>query len=216
MKNAALKCFLKLLINKYQNATRKPKLHIKSQIKLINLETHRNQLLVTNFLNPTNTQKLFLGKFLRAGLSTYTALMLSSALLLTSVKLQEIDINTPPVYLQNKYADYKITTLLSVFFNFIKAYYRVRYTRLNRKIRKIVKNKYKYQKQYVWLLPRQRNGFILNLLKACTLIQPHKTEKQRLAATLTEHFLNLKKSPITQLVEQHQKTTIGQLVQKKK
>lgn len=164
----------------------------------------------------TNTSlRLFLGKFLSRGLSLKTAhilnkTMMSTAALLAQSTDQVLSKNTMKLFLTNP------LNLFFYFFKTAKAYYRVRYTALNRKIRKIVKNKYKYQKQYTWLLPRQRQAFVVNLLKACVSIQKDKRVESRLASVLFLHFSNFKESPVVKLIEQHQKVVVSQLVQTKK
>lgn len=91
--------------------------------------------------------------------------------------------------------------------------YRVTYSQLNRKIRKIVKNKYRYQKRYEWIQPRGRPRFVVNLFKKLLQLQPELTFLERCQALLIETLTLHQSSALALLLYQHQTLTVSMLVQ---
>lgn len=148
---------------------------------------------------------LFVGKFLKHGLPLQTIKILNAASLALKNNLNAVSVRRSR----------NTTTIFDLFCKSVKMYFKVRYTALNRKIRKIVKNKYKYQKQYMWLLPRQRVSNLINLLKPIFFAQKEKRAGDRLASALMLHLQNISESPISALVKQHQKISVTQLLRNK-
>lgn len=89
--------------------------------------------------------------------------------------------------------------------------FRVRYCQLNRKLRKIVKNKYKFQKKYEYIQPYRRLGFILALLKRCLSVRPELTFFERVSAFLVDLFSDPSSSIFHTLLHQTQAITLDTL-----
>jgi hypothetical protein len=91
--------------------------------------------------------------------------------------------------------------------------YRVRYCQLNRKLRKIVKNKYRYQKRYEWLPPHMRPAFAVSLLKQYVKTRTELTFPERIAGALAEQLLFAPLTPLTLLAHQTQTVAVSTLAQ---
>jgi hypothetical protein len=101
--------------------------------------------------------------------------------------------------------------LLSALSVEISLSYRVAFIGLSRRLRKIVKNKYKYRRQYVCVLPSARLRYGLHLVKFCLKFIEGRTQTQRLAAALVPIFLKQDTSPFLFVRRQQQKHVLGAL-----
>lgn len=102
---------------------------------------------------------------------------------------------------------------LDLVFAGLEVAYRVRYSQLNRKLRKIVKNKYRYQKRHEWIPPRARPYFVASLLKKYTITRNEFFFTQRIAGGLTEYLLLPESSPLRILALANQTTAVSALSQ---
>lgn len=93
--------------------------------------------------------------------------------------------------------------------------YQVKYCRLNRKIRKIVKNKYKYQKRYEWIPPRLRAKVATRFFKNMVLTEQSLFFYERLQNTINAHLENPETSHLKQMVQQTQASAVSVLAQTK-
>lgn len=91
--------------------------------------------------------------------------------------------------------------------------YCVRYNQLNRKLRKIVKNKYRYQKRFEWVPPALRARSAVRLFKAYVKTRAELSFADRLAAALAEQTLAPEDAPLTLLARQSQTTAVSALSQ---
>ena len=89
--------------------------------------------------------------------------------------------------------------------------YRIRYHALDRKIRKIVKNKYRYVRSYVCIREAQRVRYGLRLLPLGALLCPERRWEVRLGVLLQTLMWNPQQSVVRQLRQQHQQTALSAL-----
>lgn len=92
--------------------------------------------------------------------------------------------------------------------------YRIKYSQLNRKLRKIVKNKFRYQKRYEWIHPQSRLSFVTYVIKRCAALQSHRTFNARISYLITNCVRFKEKSLIYTVLDQHQRTAVSMLSQK--
>lgn len=89
--------------------------------------------------------------------------------------------------------------------------YRVVFVGLSRRLRKIVKNKYRFRRQYVCVFPASRLRYGFHLIKFCLKFMGGKTKTDRLLTLITSLGVNYTTSPIYQLRYQQQKHVLGAL-----
>jgi hypothetical protein len=89
--------------------------------------------------------------------------------------------------------------------------YRIRYHALDRKIRKIVKNKYRYVRSYVCVREAQRVRYGLRLLPLGVLLCPERRWHSRLGVLLQTLLWHPQQSVVRQLRHQHHQTALGAL-----
>lgn len=94
--------------------------------------------------------------------------------------------------------------------------YQVKYCQLNRKVRKIVKNKYRYQKRYEWIPPHLRIHVAARFFKKLVLTEPSFLFYSRLENSLNDYFLNLETSNLKNIVQQTQSIAVSVLAQTKR
>lgn len=109
--------------------------------------------------------------------------------------------------------DAELFTASALTINAAEAAYCVRYNQLNRKLRKIVKNKYRYQKRFEWIPPALRPYTAIRLFKAYLKTRTELTLAERFAGVLTDQLLFADKAPLTQLAKQSQQTAVSALSQ---
>lgn len=102
--------------------------------------------------------------------------------------------------------------LRSMYLN-LEVSYRLRYCQLNRKLRKIIKNKYKFQKRNEWIPPRNRHKHIAALLKKNLLLQEDVVFNHRLAAVFSFYFSDPLTSDLYKLAKQNQGIAVSTLSQ---
>lgn len=103
--------------------------------------------------------------------------------------------------------------LLPSAFEGIECAYRVKYCRLNRKIRKIVKNKYRYQKRYEWIPPRARLPFVVGLFKKAIAIDDALVSVGRFYNVVSPLLTDRDDSLVVTMARQHQLVTVNLLSQ---
>ena len=89
--------------------------------------------------------------------------------------------------------------------------YRIRYHALDRKIRKIVKNKYRYVRSYVCIREAHRVRHGLRLVPMGVLLCPERRWGARLATLLETLVWAPHQSVVRQLRQQHHNTALGAL-----
>lgn len=89
--------------------------------------------------------------------------------------------------------------------------YRVAFVGLSRRLRKIVKNKYRFRRQYVCVFPSSRLRYGFHLIRFCLKFIGGKTKAERLLALLTPLSLDQTVSPVYQLRYQQQKHVLSAL-----
>lgn len=102
---------------------------------------------------------------------------------------------------------------MDLIYSDLEVAYRVRYSQLNRKLRKIVKNKYRYQKRHEWIPPHARPQFVASLLKKYALTRNELTFAERIGGALTEYLLVPTLSPLRALALTNQTTAVSALSQ---
>jgi hypothetical protein len=100
---------------------------------------------------------------------------------------------------------------LSWLANSLKLTYRIRYHALDRKVRKIVKNKYRYVRTYVCIREWHRVRLGIRLLVTATIIQSARHWDSRLSTVLSELSCNPERSLLRQLRRQHQHLALSSL-----
>ena len=89
--------------------------------------------------------------------------------------------------------------------------YRIRYHALDRKIRKIVKNKYRYVRSYVCIREAHRVRHGLRLVPLGVLLCPERRWRARLSVLLETLIWAPHQSVVRQLRQQHHHTALGAL-----
>lgn len=115
--------------------------------------------------------------------------------------------------------NFKFSTLSEVFlwlWKDITIAFHVKYCMLSRKVRKIVKNKYRYQKRYEWIPPHIRLRTASRFFKHLVLIDQGLSFHQRLSNTITQHLINPEHSNLKQVVHQTQNIAVSVLAQTKR
>lgn len=93
--------------------------------------------------------------------------------------------------------------------------YRVKYSRLNKKIRKIVKNKYRYQKRYEWIPPHLRNNNSSFFFKKSVLTSNALSFSDRIMSTVYDHIKNSSNSTLNLTMQKTQSLAVSTLAQTK-
>lgn len=83
--------------------------------------------------------------------------------------------------------------------------YRISFVGLSRRLRKIVKNKYRFRRQYVCVLPNSRLRYGFHLIRFCLRFVAGNTKSQRLLILLRSIFLVEETSPVLFIRLQQQK-----------
>lgn len=152
-----------------------------------------------------------LGTLLKSGCSTKLNRSLGLAFsLIRHLVLSSSDPALLALYPQIKTQPSGIPSLL---LSPIAVFYRVKYCQLNRKIRKIVKNKYRYQKRYEWIQPNQRPLFVLRLFKKCLSLRGELRLENRLAGLWVDHMSDPLNSVLVEMSQQHQQVAVSVLSQ---
>ncbi len=89
--------------------------------------------------------------------------------------------------------------------------YFVQYKALDRKLRKIVKNKYRYSRQYVALLPHDRLRAGLRLLKITAFFFTARRWRLRFFSMMQSLLLPINESLVLTMVRRHQQTSLKAL-----
>ncbi len=89
--------------------------------------------------------------------------------------------------------------------------YRIRYHALDRKVRKIVKNKYRFVRSYVCLREWQRTRLGLRLVPLAASLHTDQSWERRLAAVLGALVWAPEDSLLRQLRRQHQQIALSAL-----
>ncbi len=105
----------------------------------------------------------------------------------------------------------KLGDLFAVFSQEISLTYRISFVGLSRRLRKIVKNKYRFRRQYVCVLPSSRLRYGFHLVRFCLRFIGGKTRVQRLT-TLFQSIISAEEaSPVLFIRYQQQKHVLGVL-----
>lgn len=94
--------------------------------------------------------------------------------------------------------------------------FQVKYCILNRKVRKIVKNKYRYQKRYEWIPPHIRLRTASRFFKNLVLTDQALNFHQRLGSTLVQHISKPQNSNLKVILQQTQSIAVSVLAQTKR
>lgn len=89
--------------------------------------------------------------------------------------------------------------------------YRVAFVGLSRRLRKIVKNKYRFRRQYVCVFPSSRLRYGFHLIRFCLKFIGGKTKADRLLTLITPLTSDYTASPVYQLRYQQQKHVLSAL-----
>lgn len=96
----------------------------------------------------------------------------------------------------------------------VSASFLIKYKQINRKLRKIVKNKYKYVRTYEFVRPSRRWFWGLRLLRLSLAFDLSKTFKQRLSNFFDTFALSFKNTTFWSLKRHHHLTTLEMLKKK--
>jgi hypothetical protein len=89
--------------------------------------------------------------------------------------------------------------------------YRVVFVGLSRRLRKIVKNKYRFRRQYVCVLPASRLRYGFHLVRFCLKFVEGKTKSARLLRIFEGLLADQPLNPVHQIRSQQQKHVLGVL-----
>jgi hypothetical protein len=101
--------------------------------------------------------------------------------------------------------------LLATFSQKISILYRVSFVGLSRRLRKIVKNKYRFRRQYVCVLPASRLRYGFHLVRFCLKFADGRTRLERLLSLVKSVLFQEDSSPILFMRYQQQKHVLGVL-----
>lgn len=101
--------------------------------------------------------------------------------------------------------------VLSFFEKKLPITYMIQYQALDRKLRKIVKNRYRYVRRYILVRPRDRLRSGLRLFKTSTLLVSSNQWKQRLYLSLYALYQFPQTAVVLQLRRRHQQITLRAL-----
>lgn len=134
--------------------------------------------------------------------SSLSALDLASALStpVSNLSSTSLSISRDPLY-----------SFLNLIASSVALTYRVAFVGLSRRLRKIVKNKYRFRRQYVCVFPSSRLRYGFHLIKFCLKFIGGKTKADRLLALVTPLSLDYTTSAVYQLRYQQQKHVLSAL-----
>jgi hypothetical protein len=89
--------------------------------------------------------------------------------------------------------------------------YRIVFVGLSRRLKKIVKGRYKFRRQYVCVLPSARLRCGFHLIKFCLKFAEGRTHKQRLVSLIGPILSGQEASPVVFMRRQQQKHVLGAL-----
>jgi hypothetical protein len=97
------------------------------------------------------------------------------------------------------------------FFEPLRLTYFIQHQALDRKLRKIVKNRYRYVRRYVLIRPMDRLRWGLRLTKVCLILQPQRRWGDRVYSLLYDYIFNRDGSLLQRLWLRHQQVTLRAL-----
>jgi hypothetical protein len=115
------------------------------------------------------------------------------------------------IQLNSEYATSPALQLLYRLDDKLRLKYMVRYTALDRRLRKIVKNKYRYHKYYARIPPHRQRNFALRLLVLAVSFRVDVTLAAWLAQLLRDFTTEAPDSLLLGLMVQHQNVTLATL-----